>query len=345
MSAAGHAAEGAPSRPRARRATVLALSFVALALAIVLGAGFGTDPVSLAKALADPSSLDHAVVFEVRLPRVLLGAVAGAGLAMVGVALQALLRNPLAEPFVLGVSGGSALGATLGILVGLGAVPIFGASLVPIAALAGGLAATALVHAFASAAPASRATSVLLAGVVVNAIASSAITFVKTLVTPSKAQELLFWLMGFLDVPPLSSLVAVSAYVAIGGAVLVADAARLNLLALGDEAAEHLGVRVRVLEARVLVASSLVVGAIVSVTGLIGFVGLIVPHILRRLIGSDARALMPASIGLGGATLVLADLVSRSAFRWLHTEPPVGAVTALVGGPLFLFLLRSARPR
>jgi iron complex transport system permease protein len=115
---------------------------------------------------------------------------------------------------------------------------------------------------------------------------------------------------------------------------------RFNVLSLGDEAAAHLGIRVRAVEIRTMLASSLVVGAIVSVTGLIGFVGLIVPHVLRRLLGPDTRVLMPASLGLGGATLVVCDLVSRGSFRWLHSEVPVGAITALIGGPLFLFLLR-----
>ncbi len=327
-----------------RTSTILAGCAIALVLAIVLGVSFGTDPVSLSRAVSDASSLDHDIVFEVRLPRVLLAAIAGAGLSIVGVALQGLLRNPLAEPFVLGVSGGSALGATVAILVGLSSTTVLGASLVPIAALLGGIGATALVHLFAAAAPGSRGTSVLLAGVVVNAIASAAITFVKTLVTPSKAQELLFWLMGFLDVPSRASLIAIAVYVAIGSAVPLGDAARLNVLSLGDAAAEHLGIRVRAVELRIFVASSLVVGAIVSVTGLIGFVGLLVPHILRRLLGSDARLLMPASLVLGAATLVICDVASRGAFRLLYRELPVGAITALVGGPLFLVLLRRRAP-
>ncbi|MBX3262348.1 MAG: iron ABC transporter permease [Labilithrix sp.] len=318
---------------------VVVLSIVALAAAIALGVSFGTEPVSLARAIADAGSLDRDIVLDVRLPRVLLGAVAGAGLSIVGVALQALLRNPLAEPYVLGVSGGSAVGATFAILAGVSSATSLGASVVPLFALAGGLGATALVHTLAAAAPDSRGASVLLAGVVVNAIASAAITFVKTLVTQSKAQELLFWLTGFLDVPSRASLGAMAAYVAIGAAVLLRDAARLNLLSLGDSAAEHLGVSVRGVERRTYLASSLVVGAIVSVTGLIGFVGLLVPHALRRLVGPDARRLMPASLGFGGAVLVVCDLVSRAAFRFLHTEPPVGAVTALIGGTLFLLLL------
>jgi iron complex transport system permease protein len=323
-----------------RPAVIVAGCALALALAVVLGVSFGTDPVSVLRALTDSSSLDHDIVFEVRLPRVLLAALAGAGLSVVGVALQALLRNPLAEPFVLGVSGGAALGATIAILFGLTGATMLGASLVPLAALAGGVGATILVHAFASAAPGARGTSVLLSGIVVNAIASAAITFLKTLVAPAKAQELLFWLMGFLDVPSRASLVALLVYGGIGTSILLYDAARLNVLSLGDEAAAHLGVRVRAVEVRTLLASSLVVGAIVSVTGLIGFVGLIVPHVLRRALGPDTRVLMPASLVLGGAALVLCDLVSRGSFRWLHTEPPVGAVTALIGGPLFLVLLR-----
>jgi iron complex transport system permease protein len=325
-----------------REALVLLGCAVALLLAIVLGVSVGTDSVSIVRATLEPASRDHDVVFAVRLPRVLLGAIAGAGLSLVGVALQALLRNPLAEPYVLGVSGGSALGATVAILLGLTGESVVGASLVPLVALAGGMVATILVHAFASSSTGPRSTSVLLAGIVVNAIASAAITFLKTLVSQSKAQELLFWLMGFLDVPSTASLVAVAIYVTLGAGVLIADAARLNVLSLGDDAAEHLGVRVRGVELRTLLASSLVVGSIVSLTGLIGFVGLIVPHILRRLIGADARILMPAALGLGGAALVLCDLVSRASFRWLYTEPPVGAITALIGGPLFLVLLRRA---
>jgi iron complex transport system permease protein len=326
-----------------RPSGIALVSLLVLAGAIALGISFGTEPVSLARAFRDPGSLDHAIVWDVRLPRVLLGAVAGAGLSIVGVALQALLRNPLAEPYVLGVSGGSAVGATIAILLGLSDVTTLGASVVPLFAFGGGFGATVLVHTLASAAPDARGASVLLAGVVVNAIASAAITFVKVLVTQSKAQELLFWLTGFLEVPSRGALAAMAVYVALGGALLLRDAARLNVLSLGDDAAAHLGISVRGLERRTYLASSLVVGAIVSFTGLIGFVGLLVPHALRRVIGPDARILMPASIGLGGAALVLCDLVSRAAFRYLHTEPPVGAVTALIGGTLFLLLLRRGR--
>ncbi len=176
-----------------RGAIGIALSAAALLVVVALALAFGTEPISVSRALADPTSFDHRALFEVRLPRVLLGAVSGAGLAAVGVALQSVLRNPLAEPYMLGVSGGSALGATVAILAGIPAVTLLGRSLlplVPLCALAGGAAATALVYAFARASGGS-STSLLLAGVVVNAIASALITFLKTLVSASKAQELL----------------------------------------------------------------------------------------------------------------------------------------------------------
>jgi len=323
-----------------RHFTVGALCTLLLLVALVSGVAFGTERVSLVRALTESGSLDHEIVFAVRLPRVLLAALAGGGLSIAGVALQALLRNDLAEPFVLGVSGGAALGATVAIVFGLTAASTIGASVLPLTAFAGGLCATILVYIFARTSSGPRSTSLLLSGIVMNAIASAAITFAKTIVSPAKAQELLFWLMGFVDVPNFESLVAIAAYLAVGVAILLRDAGRLNVLSLGEEAATHLGVRVQAVEARVVFASSLIVGAIVSATGLIGFVGLIVPHVLRRILGPDTRVLMPVSVFAGAAALVACDLGSRAVFRWIHTEPPVGTVTALVGGPMFLALLQ-----
>ena len=268
------------------------------------------------------------------------------GLSLVGASFQALLRNPLAEPYVLGVSGGSALGATIAIALGVEVASVLGAAIVPAMALLGGLGATILVYGIARGArTGGSGTSILLAGVMVNAIAAALITFLKTLVSPSRAQQLLRWLTGFIDLPTAPGLVAVAIYVGLGSALLVRDAARLNLLALGDEAAGTLGLDVRALERRVFLASSCVVGAIVSVTGLIGFVGLVVPHALRRLVGPDHRGLLPLSIAAGGAMVVACDLLSRLAFRVQHTEPPVGAVTAILGGPVFLWLLWRAGRR
>lgn len=315
---------------------------IAIACWLVVAAAsslLGAQDISLHRAVFDASSVDHAVLFSVRMPRMLMASVAGAGLAAVGVVFQALLRNPLAEPYILGVSGGAALGATVVIAIGLPVAASWMTAMVPAAAMLGGVGATALVYLIVRSAPNDQATSMLLAGVIVNAIASSLITFIKTLVSASKAQDLLFWLMGFIDVPSRSTLIFVSLYVGIGCAVLFADAGRLNLLALGDEPAQHLGVNVKALQKRVFLAASLVVGAIVSVTGLIGFVGLVVPHALRKVVGADHRVLLPLSMLTGAIALSACELLARLSFRFVGTEPPIGAITALIGGPLFLILL------
>lgn len=326
-----------------RRALPWLLLVGLLGLSLLGGVLFGAERLELARALTDPESLHGVMFWKARLPRVLLAALAGGALSVVGVALQALLRNPLADPYVLGVSGGAAAGATLALVAGASAFTVVGAALVPAAALAGGLVATFVVYAIARASGDLSGTTIVLAGVIVNAIAASVITFIKTLVSAAKAQELLFWLMGFLDVPSVPQLVVCAIWVAVGTGLLLYDSGRLNLLALGKEPAAHLGVEVRRVEQRIFVASSAITGAVVSLTGLIGFVGLIVPHATRRLLGPDHRVTLPAAFILGASTLVACDLVARAAFRYLGTEPPVGAITALVGGPLFLLILQRRR--
>jgi iron complex transport system permease protein len=335
-----------PLGDRRGKAAAAGLGVLLLA-AMIGGVVLGAEPVSLRRAALDPSSLDRTILIGVRLPRVALAALSGGGLSVVGAAFQALLRNPLAEPYVLGVSGGAALGASIAIALGLGAATLLGAALIPAAAFLGGALATALVYGVArDARSGSSGATILLAGVMVNAIAAALITFLKTLVSPSRAQQLLRWLTGFIDLPTSLGLLLVAVYVGLGAVVLMADAARLNLLSLGDETAGTLGVDVRGLERRLFFACSCGVGGIVSVTGLIGFVGLVVPHVLRRVVGPDHRRLLPFSLLLGAAALVGCDLLSRLMFRWFGTEPPVGAVTALLGGPAFLMLLRrSARAR
>jgi iron complex transport system permease protein len=320
-----------------------ALLLAGLLVVSLVAVRFGVDKIDLARAVRDPSSLDATILFAARLPRVALAALAGGALSVVGVAFQALLRNPLADPYVLGVSGGAAAGATLAIVAGASAFTLVGAAIVPAAALAGGLVATLLVFTIARATGEMSGTTIVLAGVIVNAIASAVITFVKTLVSAAKAQELLFWLMGFLDVPSVAQLVTCSIWCAIGIGLLIYDSGRLNLLSLGREPAQHLGVDVKRVERRVFFAASAIAGAVVSLTGLIGFVGLVVPHAVRRMFGPDHRLVVPASVLLGATTLVACDLVTRALFRWLETEPPVGAVTALVGGPLFLVILLRTR--
>ena len=204
--------------------------------------------------------------------------------------------------------------------------------------------ATALVWTLGRAGRAGGA-SILLAGVVINSIAYACILFVEALADPGKLQSLVWWLMGYLDAPTWSQLAFVTLYTVGGVTVLLADAARVNVLSLGDEPAASLGVEIRAVEGRVLFACAAVVGAVVSATGPVGFVGLVVPQAMRRLIGPDLRLLLPVSILAGAATLVACDLAVRVIAPIVHTEVPVGAVTALFGGPMFLALLWRPRSR
>ena len=321
------------------RIVAIAVAAAGFFAAVVLGVSFGSGSATLAD-LFRAGTVAHEIVLGYRLPRVLLGATAGAGLASVGAVFQTVLRNPLAEPYVLGVSGGAALGATVAIAAGGASLGLFGAAAVPAAAFLGGLAATAAVWALVRTGRGG-GTAILLAGFVVNSIAGACITIVHSIAEPRHVQALVWWLLGFLDVPSWGQLAFVVAYVAAGLAFLAADAARANLLALGDDAAASLGLDVRRLERRTLFACAAVVGAVVSVTGLIGFVGLVVPQAVRRTVGPDLRAALPASALSGGAMLVACDLLVRLLAPRLQTEVPVGAITALVGGPIFLFLLRT----
>ena len=334
---------GSPCLPRktARGPVAVAACAVALVGAVALGVSFGSGNATLADLF---SGGGHArdVILGYRLPRVLLGAVSGAGLAAVGAAFQTVLRNPLAEPYLLGVSGGAALGAAAAIALGVASFGALGAAGVPAFAVAGGIAATLLVWSLVRAGRA-RGASILLAGVVVNSIAGACITLMEALSDPTRLQSLVWWLMGYLDVPSWTQLAFVGGYSLGGMAVLLVDAGRMNLLALGDEQARTLGVDVLALERRTFFACAAVVGAIVSVTGLIGFVGLVVPQAARRVLGPDLRVLLPVSALVGGAALVLCDLLVRIVARSVHTELPVGAMTALVGGPTFLVLLGRDR--
>ncbi len=339
--------EGRSRSTTRRLALTLVLGFVVLAVAMTIAVVAGSSGIDFARAFdrtISPND-DALILFEARLPRVVLGAIAGAGLGAAGAALQALLRNPLADPYVLGTSGGAALGATIAIAFGVPALAGTGALLLPLAAFAGALGATLLVTTVARLTGTSTPTAIILAGIVVNAFATAAITFVKVLVSSMQAQELLFWLVGSLGYERWSTLGIAAAYVLTGVVVLTALAGRLNLLGLGDEAARSLGAQVTVLRWAVLVTTSLIVAGVVSLCGLVGFVGLVVPHGVRRVLGPDHRLVVPASALVGGAFLVLADTGSRLLLGALGTEPPVGAITALIGCPIFLLILVGGRAR
>jgi len=308
-----------------------------------LGLFFGSTSIQF-QALFDDASVRE-ILWEVRLPRVLLGLFVGAGLGASGAALQAILRNPLADPFILGVSGGAALGGTVVRALSIGLLGLeanswlFGAGTQFFSVL-GALAAVLLTFGIAKGAGGARPTTLLLAGVVLNAFCSALILFLRSVVSQDKAQELLYWLVGSLGYPSRTELVLVGVVVSISVLALSLSGGRLNVLSLSDLGAGTLGVDSERARMEVIIISSVVVGVTVSLAGLVGFVGLMVPHLLRLIVGPDHRLLVPLSALGGGAFLVLADLLARVLFRLTGTEAPVGVVTAFLGGPFFLFMLR-----
>ena len=288
---------------------------------------------------ATEGNVDRAIVLETRLPRILLGLVVGGGLAAAGAALQALMRNPLAEPHILGVSGGAALGGVL-TLVLAGRSPATEVSLLPLGSFAGAVVATALVYRLGTVHGRLNPYTLLLAGVVCNAIAGALIMFVNSIADLYQAHSIIFWLMGSLATQSYTLVAVVAAYTLIGFAILASQASQLNVLSLGDEEAWHLGVNVERTRRRAFGASAFLVGAVVSVSGMIGFVGLIVPHVMRLVFGADNRLLVPASFLAGGVFLVWADTLGRTILG--PTELPVGVITAMCGGPFFIYLLRRS---
>lgn len=350
------AASGAARTLTARRLLLALGAMAAIALAAAaLGLALGSSRIALLDALGqwlrgEVLTVDGNILVDYRIPRVLLAFVVGAGLATVGTVFQAILGNPLADPYILGVSGGASMGVTVATVLGVTAT-FAGVSALPLAAFAGALGAVLLIYAVAALLPGGvrgehAVYTLLLVGVVFNAFAGAVVLFLRTVMSPLHSQQLLFWLMGTLSPGRLSEpeRLAVFATIALGLVVLVANARKLNLIALGDDEAMSLGVDAPRVRMRLFVASSLVVGGAVAATGMIGFVGLVVPHSLRLLLGADHRLLVPASALGGGAFLVLADLLSRVLFPLADSTLPVGAITAFVGVPLFfLFLVRNLR--
>jgi iron complex transport system permease protein len=265
----------------------------------------------------------------------------GGGLALSGAVFQALLRNPLAEPYILGISGGAASGAVIVLALGL----MSGNSwALPIAAFAGALVAIVLV--FRVAAAAGRALDVrvlLLAGVVVGAFFTACIAFVLSISEARTVRSAMLWMMGSLAGADWQAVVIATAYTLPAVLLLLALARALNLLAVGEETAQYLGTNVEGVKRLAYVVASLVTAAGVAVAGVIGFVGLIVPHGIRLLVGSDHRIVLPASFVAGAAFLTFADVVARTLLR--PSEVPLGVVTAFVGVPLFLILLRRSVSR
>jgi iron complex transport system permease protein len=309
--------------------------------AIVLAPLVGSTSISLRRAfdfsIPFADNVDAQIFFIARLPRTLAGALVGAMLASAGVVFQGLLRNPLATPFTLGVSAGAALGAMLAITFGW-TFAWAGIPAAPAASFAGSLVAVAIVYALARARHSGLSTNVLLlAGVTMNAFFSALILFVQYFADYAETYRILRWLMGDLDISSYEPLLTALPLVVISFAVFAWLARPLNLLNLGPESAGNHGLDVTKAQRAAFVSASLATGAAVSVGGPVGFVGIIIPHLVRLMVGSDHRVVLPASALFGAAFLIACDVVARTAMS--PVELPVGVITAIIGGPFFLWLL------
>jgi len=322
---------------------------VALVVAVAFAIGIGTVHVPVGQVLdvitahlwGDTAGLDpltNQIVWDFRTPRVLLAAVAGAGLSLAGLCLQTLVRNPLADPYVFGVSAGASLGAVIALTVGSGAMAAIG---VAGSAFAGSLASMLVVFAMAQRGGRLLGSSLVLAGVAIAYLGNALTNYIQLQVDPSELRGVMFWLLGSVAGASWSALTVPVVATVVCAVVLATQARPMNALATGDDTAAGLGVGVNQLRALLLVTSSLLTAAVVSSAGGIGFVGLIVPHAVRLVVGPDHRKVIPCSLLTGAVFLVLVDLVTRTIDR--PNEMPIGIFTAALGAPFFLVLLRGRK--
>jgi iron complex transport system permease protein len=329
------------------RPTLIWLLLALLAAGIVLSAQIGSVPIAARDVLASlgmghvADETTRTIVLQIRLPRIILAVVVGAGLASSGAVFQGLFRNPMADPYIIGVSAGAALGATAAIVSGLSFV-VAGLSAPTLLAFAGALGVTLLVYRLAWARGDVAVEHLLLAGVAVGAFLGAIISALQ-LFGGESLQQVIFWLMGGFSGRTWEHVLLAVPYVAAGYLAARLLARDLNLLVMGDETARSLGVAVARSRGVLIVAGSLMAAAAVAVSGLIGFVGLVVPHLMRLLTGPDHRRLLPAAALAGGFTLLAADTLARTIAA--PAEIPVGIVTAVLGAPFFLYLLRKHRKR
>ncbi|MGP5117711.1 FecCD family ABC transporter permease [Corynebacterium casei] len=334
-------------RFRRRTALLIALTLVAL-LSIIVSLGLGPVPIPPQDvvqilwdfAFGSTSDLGNsAVVTELRLPRISLAFLAGVGLAIAGAALQSYFRNPLADPGVTGIANGAAVGAVIVIVTGISAL---GAWLMPIAAFIGALVVLVIIQIVAATTGGNGVATLLLVGIAINAFTGALMSAIIANAQDSQTvRGAMFWLQGDLSVASWDDVFLALAPVMVGVLILGLMSRDLNGLLLGDDTASSIGMDVTRIRLQVLAATSLIIGGSVAVTGVIGFVGLVAPHVVRLLIGSDHRCLIPASGLLGGAFLVMADTVARVAPA--HVSWQTGVVTGLVGAPFFLALVLHSR--
>lgn len=319
-----------------RLAPAIAALSALLAIALVLAITIGSTDVSLRAALdGDPTA--RAILFQLRIPRALLAALIGGTLAVAGLTFQTLLRNPLADPFILGVSGGAACGAAIATATGLARIP----GLVPLVAFGGACAATGAVFLLARRREYTDPARLLLSGLVLNAFFSAVILISFALSHQSDLTAALRWMMGTLFGATWSDVLLLTVLLALAMTALAAMANDLRMLAFGEDDAKSRGVDVERVKLIGFLTGSIVTGAAVAVSGIIGFVGLLVPHLIRMIWRRDFRFLLPLCALGGGVLVVLADLLSRVVLT--SSELPIGAFTAVLGVPFFLSLLRRSR--
>jgi iron complex transport system permease protein len=314
------------------------LLLIAMFLGLSMGSAEG-DFRSVWHALTgtgEPDGMLRAIIWRIRLPRVLLAALTGATLSLGGLVFQALLRNPLAEPYILGISGGAAIGAIIGILMGLARFP--GVSLT---AFGGSMATLMLILVMASGRSVLRKDSLLLSGVMVNAFCSAIIMFLVSMTQDSRLHNIIFWLMGDLSMVDLSQVGILAVTLLPCFVALFWFSNTMNLMLMGKDMALTMGVNIRLTTTVLLVITSLMVSATVSHCGLLGFVGLVMPHLLRLILGPDHRVLVPACLLGGAAYMVLCDLLARILPQ--QGEMPAGVITAMIGAPLFIYLLKRSQ--
>jgi cobalamin transport system permease protein len=316
----------------AMSAVLLAAGFIGLSAGSA-GSGWGVVIRSL-RGGGDVRLL-HEIIWRLRLPRVLLAALLGATLSLGGMVFQALLRNPLAEPYILGVSGGSAIGAIVGILLGLSRFPGVWST-----AFIGSLATLGVLFLMSAGRSFERANTLLLSGVMVNAFCAAVIMFLVSIAQDSRLHNIIFWLMGDLGTATIDQVAALAATVLPCFVVIFVRSHDLNLMTMGSDMAHSMGVHIKSTSALLLVLTSLMVSATVSYCGLVGFVGLVMPHMLRLALGPDHRVLAPACILGGAAFMVLCDVLARTLPA--QGEMPVGVISAMIGAPLFIYLLRKS---
>lgn len=320
---------------------VLLLLLVLLLLSMMLGICLGSsenDFQRVFRVLLDPTPEDstlRSIIWHIRLPRVLLAVSVGAALSLGGLVFQALLKNPLAEPYILGISGGSAIGAILGILMGLSRFPGVTAT-----AFVGSMGTLALILFMNSGRSFLKKESLLLSGVMVNAFCSAVIMFLVSLTQDARLHNIIFWLMGDLSQGDISQVTLLVGLVLPCFMIVFYLSNAMNLLLMGSDIAQTAGLNIKRVSITLLVATSFMVSSTVSYCGLLGFVGLVMPHTLRLLLGPDHRILVPACV-LGGSTfMVLCDVLARTLPK--QGEMPAGVVTAMIGAPAFIFLLRRS---